>query len=73
MQPGDMVWYESASVVHGRPYPMKGRSYENLFIVFKPRGNWYRYAYLLVRTCLIYFFQVKKISLEILIRIHHHS
>ena len=42
MQPGDLVWYESASVVHGRPYPMSGRSYDNVFIVFKPKGHWYR-------------------------------
>jgi prolyl 4-hydroxylase len=25
MEPGDMVLYESGSVVHGRPFPLKGR------------------------------------------------
>ena len=27
MQPGDMVLYESHTVMHGRPFPMKGRFY----------------------------------------------
>jgi prolyl 4-hydroxylase len=27
MQPGDMVLYESHTVLHGRPFPMKGRKY----------------------------------------------
>ena len=26
MEPGDMVLYESHSVIHGRPYPLKGKS-----------------------------------------------
>lgn len=25
MEPGDMVLYESGSLVHGRPFPLKGR------------------------------------------------
>lgn len=25
MEPGDMVLYESGSLIHGRPFPMKGR------------------------------------------------
>ena len=27
MLPGDMVLYESHSVLHGRPFPLKGRHY----------------------------------------------
>ncbi len=27
MAPGDMVLYESSTVLHGRPVPLKGRSY----------------------------------------------
>lgn len=39
MQPGDMVLYESHSVVHGRPFPLKGRFYANVFIHFEPTGH----------------------------------
>jgi len=39
MKPGDMVLYESHSVIHGRPYPLKGRFYANVFIHFEPRGH----------------------------------
>ena len=38
MQPGDMVLYESHSVIHGRPFPMKGRSFVNVFLHFQPIG-----------------------------------
>jgi hypothetical protein len=27
MEPGDMVLYESHTVLHGRPFPLKGRKY----------------------------------------------
>lgn len=36
MEPGDMVLYESGSTLHGRPFPLKGRSYANIFIHFEP-------------------------------------
>lgn len=39
MEPGDMVLYESASTLHGRPFPLKGRSYANIFIHFEPTGR----------------------------------
>lgn len=39
MEPGDMVLYESHSVIHGRPYPLKGRFYANIFIHFEPNGH----------------------------------
>jgi len=31
-----MVLYESHSVVHGRPFPLKGRFFANVFIHFQP-------------------------------------
>ena len=43
MAPGDMVWYESASVLHGRQLPLMGTNYDNLFVHFKPNcRSWYR-------------------------------
>lgn len=27
MEPGDLVLYESSTILHGRPFPMKGRYY----------------------------------------------
>jgi prolyl 4-hydroxylase len=39
MAPGDMVLYESGSLIHGRPFPLKGRMYANIFIHFEPTGR----------------------------------
>lgn len=39
MKPGDMVLYESHSVIHGRPFPLQGRYYANVFIHFEPIGH----------------------------------
>jgi prolyl 4-hydroxylase len=36
MEPGDMVLYESHSVIHGRPYPLSGKYYANIFLHFEP-------------------------------------
>lgn len=36
---GDMVLYESHSVLHGRPFPLKGRFMANLFVHFEPVGH----------------------------------
>ncbi len=36
MEPGDMVLYESHSVIHGRPFPMRGNYFANCFIHFEP-------------------------------------
>jgi len=38
MKPGDMVLYEGGTVVHGRPYPLHGQRYSNLFLHFEPVG-----------------------------------
>lgn len=39
MQPFDMVFYESHSLIHGRPYALKGRYYANIFIHFEATGE----------------------------------
>lgn len=44
MEPGDMVLYESHSVLHGRPFPLKGRYYANIFIHFEPTGHSLRHG-----------------------------
>lgn len=33
------VLYESHSVIHGRPFPLKGRFVANIFIHFEPAGG----------------------------------
>ena len=38
MEPGDLVLYESHSIIHGRPFPLKGRYMANVFIHFEPTG-----------------------------------
>ena len=42
MRPGDMVWYESARVPHGREEPFGGLHYDNIFVHFYP--EWYEEA-----------------------------
>ena len=39
MLPGDMVLYESHTVLHGRPFPLKGRFVANIFVHFEPEGH----------------------------------
>ena len=41
MKPGDVVLYESAKCWHGRPIPLEGNEYANIFLHFKPL-NWYK-------------------------------
>jgi hypothetical protein len=43
MQPGDIVYYESARCLHGRMSALKGESYVNLFAHYRPIGDpkWY--------------------------------
>eukprot|EP00980_Cylindrotheca_fusiformis_P018840 scaffold6276_cov138-Cylindrotheca_fusiformis.AAC.27 len=38
MEPGDLVLYESHSIIHGRQFPLKGRFMANIFIHFEPLG-----------------------------------
>mmetsp|Transcript_36583 Transcript_36583/g.44157 ORF Transcript_36583/g.44157 Transcript_36583/m.44157 type:complete len:507 (-) Transcript_36583:32-1552(-) len=46
MEPGDIVYYESAKCLHGRNTPLKGPGayYVNLFTHYRPTGdaNWYK-------------------------------
>jgi prolyl 4-hydroxylase len=37
---GDMVLYESASCIHGRPWPLLGRAFVNVFCHYRPTENW---------------------------------
>lgn len=36
--PGDLVLYESHSIIHGRQFPLKGRYMANVFVHFEPIG-----------------------------------
>ena len=36
LSPGEMILYESHSLIHGRPFPLKGEYYVNLFVHFEP-------------------------------------
>lgn len=43
MEPGDMVLYESHSIIHGRPFPLKGEYVANLFVHFEPENHSHYY------------------------------
>jgi len=36
MKPGEIVLYESHTVLHGRPFPMNGSHYANVFVHYEP-------------------------------------
>ena len=36
LDPGEILFYESAKLLHGRPYPLKGKRYANIFCHYKP-------------------------------------
>jgi prolyl 4-hydroxylase len=38
LQPGQMVLYESHSILHGRPFPLQGNYYANVFFHYEPVG-----------------------------------
>lgn len=38
IQPGEMILYESHSLIHGRPYPLVGSMYANAFLHMEPVG-----------------------------------
>ena len=48
LRPGEMLFYESARCMHGRPTPLNGSRFVNLFLHYRPRtdkhwgGDWYR-------------------------------
>ena len=35
LNPGEMMLYESAKLAHGRPLPLNGSYYDNIFVHFK--------------------------------------
>lgn len=39
MEPGEMVLYESHSLIHGRPFPLRGKYYANLFVHYEVIGS----------------------------------
>ncbi|KAL7552907.1 hypothetical protein ACHAWF_016170 [Thalassiosira exigua] len=39
MEPGDIVLYESHSLIHGRPFELKGRRFANVFVHFQPKND----------------------------------
>ncbi|KAL3801833.1 hypothetical protein HJC23_001229 [Cyclotella cryptica] len=43
--PGEMLLYEGASVIHGRPFPMKGIFSSNVFVHFEPIGHYLNQPY----------------------------
>ena len=38
LNPGEMLFYESAKLPHGRQFPLKGAYYDNAFIHFRIQG-----------------------------------
>jgi prolyl 4-hydroxylase len=36
LEPGEVLFYESARLLHGRPTPLKGESYSNIFCHYMP-------------------------------------
>jgi prolyl 4-hydroxylase len=38
LKPGEMIFYESARLKHGRPIPLEGSIFANIFCHFKPSG-----------------------------------
>jgi hypothetical protein len=45
LAPGEMLWYESARLPHGRMRHLKGSFFDNLFVHFRPAGEWYEGQY----------------------------
>ena len=39
LHPGEMLLFESASCIHGHPFPLRGRFYASMFIHFEPTGR----------------------------------
>ena len=43
LRPGEMLFYESARLAHGRPSVFRGQFYDNIFVHYKPRSrSWWR-------------------------------
>jgi hypothetical protein len=42
LDPGDLLLFETASVIHGHPFPLKGNYYASIFLHFEPTGREYQ-------------------------------
>ena len=40
LQPGEYLFYESATLIHGRPFPYKGNVFANAFLHYRPLHGW---------------------------------
>ncbi|CAB1098264.1 unnamed protein product [Ectocarpus sp. CCAP 1310/34] len=40
IEPGEIIFYESASVIHGRPQAFQGSRFANIFVHFSPAEGW---------------------------------
>ena len=40
LNPGDMLLYESARLIHGRPQAFQGKLYANVFLHYRPKQGW---------------------------------
>ena len=40
LEPGEMLLYESARLIHGRPKAFKGKLYANVFLHYRPKFGW---------------------------------
>ncbi|CAM9324034.1 unnamed protein product [Pylaiella littoralis] len=40
IEPGEVIFYESASVIHGRPETFQGDKFANIFVHFAPVSGW---------------------------------
>ena len=38
LKPGEVIFYEGARLMHGRPFPLRGNFFANIFCHFKPSG-----------------------------------
>jgi len=36
LDPGEMIFYEGAKLIHGRPYPLRGEYYASIFVHYRP-------------------------------------
>jgi prolyl 4-hydroxylase len=39
LKPGEVIYYESSKLLHGRPIPLKGKSFANVFCHFMPKDE----------------------------------
>lgn len=51
LEPGEMLFYESDILEHGRIEPLKGNGYSNMYVHFKPKD--YKYEHTITPTSMI--------------------